>query len=45
MSDGTVMVICGVVVAAVSSLIFICLKIWLHAYGKRIKEELRKRYE
>lgn len=45
MSNGMIMILCGTGIAVISSVIFIFLKVWLHSYDKKIKEELRKRYE
>lgn len=45
MSNGTIMIICGIGIAVISSLIFIFLKIWLYSYEKKVKKELGRRYE
>lgn len=45
MSNGTILLTLGIGLGIISTIIFIILKIWLHSYGKRIREELKKRYE
>ena len=45
MSNGTILMLIGGGVAVIATIVFVILKIWLHQYGKKVKEELRKRYE
>lgn len=45
MSNGMILMILGTGLAVIGTIVFIILKIWLHSYGKQVKEELKKRYE
>lgn len=45
MTNGAILITVGGGLAVIATIVFVILKIWLHYYGKRVKEELRKRYE
>lgn len=37
-------VMLGAGLAVIGTVVFVILKIWLHGYGKRIRDEMKRRY-
>ena len=42
MSNGTILLWLGAGLGAVATVSFIVLKIWLHSYGKKVREDLKR---
>lgn len=45
MTKGSLILAMGAGLAVIATILFIILKIWLHGYGKKVREEIKKRYE
>lgn len=45
MTKGSLILAMGAGLAGIATVLFIILKIWLCGYEKRVREELKKRYE